>query len=161
MLEDLIEGWDGEETVIRFDRPSGAWIFVCVHSTVRGPAGGGTRMAVYQAPADGLADAMRLSAAMTRKMAVLGMPFGGAKAVLAVPELPAGEERRGLLLRYGDLVASLGGTFRTGADMNTAETRANKISDECARSRTPNRLPNGSDPLTSQISGLVVPLWSR
>lgn len=51
MLEDLIEGWDGEETVIGLDRPVGTWMFVCVHSTVRGPAAGGTRMAVYRAPA--------------------------------------------------------------------------------------------------------------
>jgi leucine dehydrogenase len=35
-----------------------------------------------------------------------------------VPELPTGEARRKLLLRYGDLVASLGGTYRTAGDMN-------------------------------------------
>src|SRR5215470_9455926 len=131
VLEDLIEGWDGAETVIRFDRPTGTWMFVCVHSTVRGPAGGGTRMATYRAPADGLADAMRLSAAMTRKMAVLQMPFGGGKAVLAVRELPAGEERRGLLLRYGDMVASLGGIFRTAADMNTSAADMDVIAERC------------------------------
>ena len=49
MLENLIAGWDGEETVIRFDRPAGTWMFICVHSTVLGPAGGGTRMATYPA----------------------------------------------------------------------------------------------------------------
>jgi leucine dehydrogenase len=131
MLEDLIAGWDGEHTVIRFDRPTGTWMFVCVHSTVRGPAGGGTRMAVYQDPADGLADAMRLSAAMTKKMAVLQMLYGGGKAVLAVPELFTGEARRGLLLRYGDLVASLGGTFRTAADMNTSAADMDVIAERC------------------------------
>jgi len=131
LLEDLIGGWDGEETVIRFDRPTGTWMCICVHSTVRGPAGGGTRMATYPAPADGLADAMRLSAAMTRKMAVLAMPFGGGKAVLAVPEIPVGEQRRGLLLRYGDMVASLGGTFRTAADMNTSAADMDVIAERC------------------------------
>jgi leucine dehydrogenase len=131
MLEGLIAGWDGEHTVIRFDRPTGTWMFVCVHSTVRGPAAGGTRMAVYQAPADGLADAMRLSAAMTKKMAVLQMPFGGGKAVLAVPELFTGEARRGLLLRYADLVASLGGTYRTAADMNTSAADMDVIAEHC------------------------------
>ena len=119
MFEELLREWDGEQAVIRFDRPSGAWMFVCIHSTRLGPAGGGTRMRVYAAPADGLLDGMRLASGMTRKMAVLGVPFGGGKAVLAVPELPAGEARRELLLRYGDLVSSLGGTFRTAADMNT------------------------------------------
>jgi leucine dehydrogenase len=131
VLEDLIRRWDGEETVIRFDRPTGTWMFACVHSTVRGPAGGGTRMAVYQTPADGLADAMRLSAAMTRKMAVLGMPFGGGKAVLAVPELVTGAARRGLLLRYGDMVTALGGTYRTAADMNTTPADMDVIAERC------------------------------
>src|SRR5579864_5564223 len=94
-FEDLLEGWDGEHAVVRHDAESGAWIFVCVHSTALGPAGGGTRMRVYPAPADGLADAMRLSAAMTSKMAAAGMPRGGGKAVLAVPELPTGEPPSG------------------------------------------------------------------
>ena len=119
MFEELLREWDGEQAVVRFDRPSGAWMFICIHSTRLGPAGGGTRMRVYATPSDGLRDGMRLAAGMTRKMAVLGVPFGGGKAVLAVPELPNGEARRALLLRYGDLVSSLGGTFRTAADMNT------------------------------------------
>src|SRR4029077_7106075 len=107
-------------------------MFVCIHSTALGAAGGGTRMRVYPTPADGLADAMRLSAAMTRKMAVAGMPRGGGKGGLAVPELPGGGARgvppvperpggaaRGrLLLRYGRLAASLGGTYHTAGDMN-------------------------------------------
>jgi glutamate dehydrogenase/leucine dehydrogenase len=59
---------------------------------------------------------------MTRKLAVAGLPFGGGKAVIAVPEIPSGEERRALLLRYGDLMASLGGAYRTSSDMNTGET---------------------------------------
>ena len=42
----------------------------------------------------GLADAMRLSGAMTRKMAAADMPRGGGKGVLAVPELPEGEARK-------------------------------------------------------------------
>jgi leucine dehydrogenase len=78
-------------------------------------------MKVYGTPAEALEDAMRLSAAMTRKLAVAGLPFGGGKAVIAVPEIPSGERRRALFLRYGDLVASLGGTFRTSSDMNTGE----------------------------------------
>jgi leucine dehydrogenase len=106
-------------------------MFVCVHSTVLGPAGGGTRMRVYPAPADGLADAMRLSGAMTRKMAAAGMPRGGGKAVLAVPELPVGEPRRRLLRRYGELVASLGGTYRTAGDMNVSPADLDVVAETC------------------------------
>ena len=35
-----------------------------------------------------------------------------------MPELPSGEPRRRLLRRYGELVASLGGSYRTAGDMN-------------------------------------------
>ena len=131
MLEELLRGWDGEEAVIRFDPESGAWIFVCIHSTALGPAGGGTRMRVYPAPADGLADAMRLSAAMTRKMAIVDAPRGGGKAVLAVPELPAGDARRRLLLRYGELVASLGGLFHTAGDLNVGPADLDVVAERC------------------------------
>jgi leucine dehydrogenase len=130
-FESLLTGWDGEHAVVRHDPESGAWMFVCVHSTVRGPAGGGTRMRVYPTPADGLADAMRLSGAMTRKMAAAGMPRGGGKAVLAVPELPSGEPRRRLLRRYGELVASLGGSYRTAGDMNISPEDLDVVAETC------------------------------
>ncbi len=130
-FESLLRSWDGEQAVVRHDEESGAWMFVGVHSTVLGPAGGGTRMRVYESPADGLADAMRLSAAMTWKMAAAGLPRGGGKAVLAVPELPEGEPRRRLLRRYGELVASLGGTYRTAGDMNIKPTDLDVIAETC------------------------------
>ena len=118
-FEELLDSWDGETAVIRRDCESDGWIFICIHSTRLGPAGGGTRMKTYATPADGLSDAMRLSTAMTAKLAVAGLPFGGGKAVIAVPTLPTGHARRELLLRYADLVDSLGGTYRTSSDMNT------------------------------------------
>lgn len=121
-FESLVESWDGETAGIHLDRESGAWIFICLHSTLLGPAGGGTRMNVYPTQADALHDALRLSAAMTRKLAVAGLPFGGGKAVIAVPEIPTGDERRALLLRYAELLESLGGAFRTSSDLNTNET---------------------------------------
>ncbi len=131
MFEDLLEAWDGEEAVIHFDRESETWMFVCVHSTALGPAGGGTRMRVYETPADGLADAMRLSAAMTQKMAAADVGRGGGKAVLAVPELPQGDARRGLLRRYGRFVASLGGTYRTAGDMNISPSDLDVVAETC------------------------------
>ncbi len=120
MFEDLLRAWDGEEVAVHFDADLDAWMFVCVHSTALGPGAGGTRMKVYPHAADALSDGLRLSSAMTRKNAVAGLPLGGGKAVLAVAEIPTGERREGLLLRYGDLVESLHGTYWTACDMNTA-----------------------------------------
>jgi len=131
VFEDLLRRWEGEEAVIHYDAESDAWMFVCVHSTALGPGGGGTRLRVYPTPADGLADAMRLSGAMTLKMAAAGLPRGGAKAVLAVPELPTGHARRRLLLRYGDLVESLGGTYRTAGDMNISPADLDVVAERC------------------------------
>jgi glutamate dehydrogenase/leucine dehydrogenase len=130
-FESLLAQWDGEHAVIRHDDESGAWMFVGVHSTVLGPAVGGTRMRVYPTPADGLRDVLRLSAAMTQKLAGTGMPRGGGKAVLAVPELPTGDARRRLLLRYGKLVASLGGTYRTAGDMNIKPADLDVVAETC------------------------------
>ena len=86
-------------------------------------------MAVYPAPEDGLADALKLSAAMTRKMAVCDVAMGGGKAVLAVPSLPAGEARVELLHRYGDFISSLGGLYATAPDMNTSERDMDTIAE--------------------------------
>lgn len=76
-------------------------------------------MRVYPGPAEGLADAQRLAEGMTQKWAALDLPFGGGKAVLAVPRTLAGAEREGLLRRYGVLLESLSGGFQTGVDLGT------------------------------------------
>ena len=120
MFEGLRD-WDGESVTVRFDAPTRTWMFVAVHSSVLGPAFGGTRLKVYASPEDALRDVLRLSAAMTAKNAVASLPFGGGKAVLAVASVPeqGSHERRELMLRYGSFVELLHGTYVTAADMNT------------------------------------------
>jgi len=131
VFEELLEGWDGEEVAVRFDRDLETWMFVCVHSTRLGPACGGTRMKSYAEPGESLRDGLRLSGAMTAKNAVAGLPLGGGKAVLAVPEIPQGDGRRELFLRYGHLVRSLGGTYVTACDMNTSERDMDVVGERC------------------------------
>lgn len=120
-FEELIQDWDGEHVAAQFDEDSQAWLFVAVDSTRLGPAMGGTRLKVYPEPRDALLDAMALAGAMTLKQAAAGLPFGGGKAVIAPPTIPdmGTPVRRDLMLRYADLVASLGGTYVTACDMNT------------------------------------------
>lgn len=115
---DVIASWEGEGVLVRYDAPTGSWIFICMHSHRLGPSGGGTRMKVYGSPTEALVDGTRLAAGMTEKFAVAGFPFGGGKAILAVPRIFEGEERAGLLRRYGEAIESLGGNFFTGCDMN-------------------------------------------
>jgi leucine dehydrogenase len=130
-FDELLEVWDGEEVAIRYDAATGAWMFVAVHSTTLGPAMGGTRLREYPDASSALDDVLRLAGAMTVKQAAASVPFGGGKAVIAVREVPHGDARRELLLRYADLVRSLGGTYVTAADMNTGEADMDVIAERC------------------------------
>ncbi len=155
MFEDLLQTWDGEEAVIRFDEPTQAWMFVCVHSTVLGPAMGGTRMKTYASPHDALADGLRLAGAMTLKQAAADLAYGGGKAVLAVPSVPTGDDRRELLLRYADLVESLGGTYVTAADMNTDQRDMDVVGERCSHVLGRSRENGGAgDPAPGTATGV-------
>jgi leucine dehydrogenase len=132
-IEELIESWDGEAIAIHRDRETGTWMFVCSHSSRLGPSAGGTRMKHYLRPADALADCMRLSEAMTLKLASVSFPHGGGKAVIDLPgpELPQGEARRRLLHDFGRFVNSLGGMFSCAPDMNTSAADMDVIAEVC------------------------------
>ena len=119
-MESLLSGWDGETVIVRYDKPTGVWIFIAVHSTRLGLAGGGTRVKAYPNPAEALNDALRLSKGMTYKLAVAGLPLGGGKAVLALPADFDPQSRPALLRRYGKLIHQLGGLFVTAPDVGTS-----------------------------------------
>jgi leucine dehydrogenase len=119
-MESLLREWDGETVIVRYDRPTGAWIFIAIHSTRLGPAGGGTRMKSYPDVQAALQDALRLAEGMTYKFATPGIPFGGGKAVIAIPSDFDPQSRPALLRRYGALVHQLGGLFYTGPDVGTS-----------------------------------------
>jgi leucine dehydrogenase len=156
MFEELLRSWDGEQVTVRFDGTSGSWMFVGVHSTVLGPAMGGTRMKAYRSTAEAFADVLRLSQAMTMKQAAAGLAFGGGKAVLAVPDVPPhGDERRALLLRYADLVESLHGTYVTAADMNTGQDDMDVVGERTAHVLGRSREAGGSgDPAGGTAVGV-------
>lgn len=129
---ECIADWDGLGVLTRFDRPTGAWIIIALHDDTLGCPTGGTRMRVYRSPADALVDAQRLAEGMTHKWAAIGLPFGGGKAVIAPPRMPEGEERRSLLARYGQLLASLGGAFVTGEDLGTTPGDMAEVARHCS-----------------------------
>jgi glutamate dehydrogenase/leucine dehydrogenase len=116
-----IDSWSGEDLRISRDTIIRAWIVIARHSTRRGPSAGGTRMKRYPSVDAAVVDALRLSEGMTRKNAVAGLPLGGGKAVIAVPEDLSPADRDGLLLRYAARVEELDGRFITGPDVGTAE----------------------------------------
>ena len=110
-----------EHVVMRRGLRTGLPVIVAVHSTALGQAIGGCRLAHYPDWRDGLTDALRLSAAMSDKCALAGLPNGGGKTVVALPpgHVPDAATRRSLLHDVGDVIAALDGTYATGPDVGT------------------------------------------
>ena len=100
---------------------SGLFCVVAVHSTVRGPSLGGCRMWRYDDSASGVADALRLSRAMTYKAACAGLPLGGGKGVIMLRDgPPQGRARRDVLLDFGETVDAVNGAYITAEDVGTS-----------------------------------------
>ncbi len=126
-LTDLIRGWDGLAVVTSLDAPTGTWMFIALHDDTLGRPVGGCRMKQYERQEDGLYDALRLAEGMTHKWAAMDLPYGGGKSVLAVPRPMQGDERRGLLQRFGQLLNSLKGAYGTGEDLGTTPADIREI----------------------------------
>jgi leucine dehydrogenase len=99
------------------DPATGMRSIIGIHSTVRGPALGGTRILPYRSTDEALIDVLRLSRGMTYKAAAAGLPLGGGKAVIIAD--PATAKTPELLKAYGRAVESLGGTYITAEDVGS------------------------------------------
>src|SRR5689334_7962896 len=81
-LWDMPDFDDHEAVHFVCDRESGLRAVIGIHSTHRGPAGGGTRFWHYADSAQAVADVLRLSRGMSYKNAMAGLAMGGGKAVI-------------------------------------------------------------------------------
>ncbi len=111
-----------EKVVFGSDEASGLKAIIAIHNTMRGPALGGCRMWPYPSEEDAISDAMRLSRGMTYKSAIVGLEFGGGKAVIIGD--PKRDKSEALLRAFGRFVESLNGQYFTGEDvgMTVADT---------------------------------------
>ncbi|MHB9287524.1 Glu/Leu/Phe/Val dehydrogenase dimerization domain-containing protein [Halobacteriales archaeon Cl-PHB] len=119
---------DGHEqvTVVR-DEATGLEAVVAVHDTTLGPALGGTRILEYPTEEAALADALRLSRAMTYKAAAADLDLGGGKAVILGD--PDEVKSEAALRAYGRAIDRLGGAYITAEDMNTAVADLDVVSE--------------------------------
>jgi leucine dehydrogenase len=111
--------FDNHEKITFFcDADSGLRAIVAIHtSSVFGASGGGCRMVPYATPDEALRDVLRLSRAMTYKLALAGIPAGGAKTVVIGD--PAKDKSEALLRALGRAVHSLGGRYIIAEDVGT------------------------------------------
>jgi leucine dehydrogenase len=118
---------DFEQVVFFQDRNTGLKAIVAIHSTLLGPALGGTRFWEYETELDALRDAMRLAKAMTMKAAAAGLGLGGGKAVIiGNPK----QKTEALLRAYGRFIQSLGGRYITAEDVGTTLEDIRLIAEE-------------------------------
>src|SRR5512143_3563016 len=117
-LFDTIADMGHEQLVLCQDSATGHRGIIAVHSTVLGPALGGTRCWSYGTDEEAIVDALRLARGMTYKNAVAGLNLGGGKSVIIGDNKTAVREM--LFRAHGRFVESLGGRYITAEDVGTS-----------------------------------------
>ena len=115
---DQISTNEHEQVAFCYDAASGLKSIIAIHSTVLGPALGGTRFWNYANDAEALTDVLRLSRGMTFKASLAGLNLGGGKAVIIGDSKKDKSEE--LFRRYGKFVEGLNGRYITAEDVGTA-----------------------------------------
>src|SRR2546428_10717806 len=101
-----------------YDPSTGYRGIIAIHSTVLGPALGGTRFWSYPSDEAALRDCLRLARGMTYKAAVAGLNLGGGKSVIIGDNRTP--RREALFRAHGRHVESLKGRYITAEDVGTS-----------------------------------------
>ncbi len=117
-LFDTVAEMGHEQLVLCQDSASGYRGIIAIHSTVLGPALGGTRFWSYGTDEEAIVDALRLARGMTYKNAVAGLNLGGGKSVIIGDNKTAFREM--IFRAHGRFVESLGGRYITAEDVGTS-----------------------------------------
>ena len=149
-----VEQYGAEQVIFCSDRASGLRAIIAIHSTVLGPALGGTRFRAYRDETEAIEDALRLAQGMTSKAAAAGLHLGGGKAVIIGD--PSTMKSDGLLRAYGRHLHALRGRFVTAEDVGTCQADMDLL-----RSETPfvvgvsPRLGGTGDPSAMTARGVL------
>ncbi|WP_457580376.1 Glu/Leu/Phe/Val family dehydrogenase [Ensifer canadensis] len=127
-----LPGFDAHEQVwLGRDTERGLEAIVAVHTTVLGPALGGTRIWPHVSFEAGVTDALRLSRGMSFKSAIAGLALGGGKAVIIAD--PKTEKTPAMLAAYAEMLNALVGQYITAEDVGMTLADADFLAE-----RTPN-----------------------
>lgn len=99
------------------DEASGLKGVIAIDSLNLGPAMGGCRFWRYDTEEQMTGDAIRLARGMSYKNALAGLPMGGGKSVIQVPDGPF--DRAALFKAFGEAIERLGGAYITAEDVGT------------------------------------------
>src|SRR2546430_7124894 len=113
----LLAQHEHEQVSAYYDPSTGYRGLIAIHSTVLGPALGGTRFWSYASDEAALIDCLRLARGMTYKAAVAGLNLGGGKSVIIGDNRTT--RREALFRAHGRHVESLKGRYITAEDVGT------------------------------------------
>lgn len=114
---DYMHKYDYEKVLLFQNQAVGLRAVLAIHSTILGPAAGGTRMWTYASDLDAMEDAMRLARGMTYKYAAAGVNLGGGKVVIIGD--PKTQKSEMLFRALGRFINNLRGEYLTGEDVGT------------------------------------------
>src|SRR2546422_1113441 len=117
-LFSLLAEHEHEQVSAYYDPSTGYRGIIAIHSTVLGPALGGTRFWSYPSDEAALRDCLRLARGMTYKAAVAGLNLGGGKSVIIGDNRTP--RREALFRAHGRHVDSLKGRYITAEDVGTS-----------------------------------------
>src|SRR3954462_13646093 len=117
-LFDTISSMGHEQLVLCHYPAAGYRGIIAIHSTVLGPALGGTRFWHYATDEEASVDALRLARGMTYKNAVAGLNLGGGKSVIIGDNKTT--DREMIFRAHGRFGESLGGRDITAEDVGTS-----------------------------------------
>src|SRR5437867_3281792 len=135
-LFSLLAEHDHEQVSVYHEPSCGYRGIIAIHSTVLGPALGGTRFWSYRTDEEALVDCLRLARGMTYKAAVAGLNLGGGKSVILGDNRTT--RREALFRAHGRHVESLKGRYITAEDVGTSTSDMEYIKAE-----------------TNQVTGLI------
>lgn len=127
---DKMKSLGHEQVIYHYDKNSGLRCIIAIHSTAlcnpkKPRLFGGVRMWYYQSEWKAQCDALRLSWAMTRKLAIADEPYGGMKIVLY--NNPNKDKTPELMKAFGKIMNSYKGWLITGVDLGLNLEDAKKM----------------------------------
>lgn len=134
-----------ERVCFHHDAETGLRAIIAIHSTKLGPALGGTRRWHYATEEEAIFDVLRLSEGMSHKAACAGLPMGGAKSVILLPEHghPATEAEARAMGRFVD---TLSGAYIAAEDVGLSPQFIDWMSLETDHAMGGETVSTGGDP---------------
>jgi glutamate dehydrogenase/leucine dehydrogenase len=143
-----------ERVCFHHDPETGLRAVIAVHSTALGNALGGTRRWYYATEADALYDVLRLSEGMTYKSAAAGLPMGGAKSLIMLPE-PGCKATQAEARAMGRFVDTFSGAYIAAEDVGVNTQYCDWMATETRHVMGGVTVSRGGDPSPHTAQGVV------